>query len=84
MSLEKYFSSFRENIIGRDQTFLSPFGEKKIIYADWIASGRIYKGIERKLNEGGISLQEESKVTTVINPKSNFIIEEGQRAIVIP
>ena len=39
--------------------------------------------IERKLNEGGISLQEESKVTTVINPKSNFIIEEGQRAIVI-
>ena len=40
--------------------------------------------IERKLNEGGISLQEESKVTTVINPKSNFIIEEGQRAIVIP
>lgn len=40
--------------------------------------------IERKLNEGGISLQEESKVTTVINPKSNFLIEEGQRAIVIP
>ena len=40
--------------------------------------------IERKLNEGGISLQEESKVTTVINPKRNFLIEEGQRAIVIP
>ena len=40
--------------------------------------------IERKLNEGGISLQEESKVTTVINPKNNFLIEEGRRAIVIP
>ena len=40
--------------------------------------------IERKLNEGGISLQEESKVTTIINPKSSFKIEEGQRAIVIP
>ena len=40
--------------------------------------------IERKLNEGGISLQEESKVTTIINPKSNFLIEEGQRAIIIP
>ena len=40
--------------------------------------------IERKLNEGGISLQEESKVTTIINPKNNFLIEEGQRAIVIP
>ena len=40
--------------------------------------------IERKLNEGGISLLEESKVTTIINPKSSFIIEAGQRAIVIP
>ena len=41
---------FRENIVGRDQTFSSPFGEQKIIYADWVASGRIYKGIEEKLN----------------------------------
>ena len=50
MNLEKYFTPFRENIVGRNQTFTSPFGEKKIIYADWIASGRIYKGIEEKLN----------------------------------
>jgi selenocysteine lyase/cysteine desulfurase len=50
MNLEKYFAPFRENIVGRNQTFISPFGEKKIIYADWIASGRIYKEIEEKLN----------------------------------
>jgi selenocysteine lyase/cysteine desulfurase len=49
MNLEKYFTPFRENIIGRDQTFISPFGEKKIVYADWVASGRIYKRIEEKL-----------------------------------
>ena len=51
MSLEKYFSPFREQVVGRDQTFISPFGKKKIIYADWTASGRIYKGIEEKLNK---------------------------------
>ena len=51
MSLEKYFSQFREQIVGREQVFISPFGEKKIIYADWTASGRIYKGIEEKLNQ---------------------------------
>ena len=51
MNLEKYFASFRENIIGRDQTFVSPFGEKKILYADWIASGRIYKEIEARLSD---------------------------------
>ena len=50
MSLEEYFKPFRKNIVGRDQTFSSPFGEQKIIYADWVASGRIYKGIEEKLN----------------------------------
>ena len=50
MNLEKYFTYFRENIVGRNQTFISPFGEKKIIYADWIASGRIYKEIEERLN----------------------------------
>ena len=49
MSLEKYFADFREGIIGRDQVFMSPFGEKKIIYADWIASGRMHLSIEDRL-----------------------------------
>ncbi len=40
--------------------------------------------IERKLKEGGISLQEESKVRTVINPTDEYIIKPNERAIVIP
>lgn len=47
--LEKYFERFRKNIIGIDQTFITPYGEKKIIYADWIASGRLYGPIEDKI-----------------------------------
>ncbi|MCX7862149.1 MAG: aminotransferase class V-fold PLP-dependent enzyme [Bacteroidales bacterium] len=47
--LEAYFLPFRNEIIGINQTFISPFGEKKIIYGDWIASGRLYKPIENKL-----------------------------------
>jgi len=39
--------------------------------------------IERKLREGGISLQEESRVNTVINPQKDYIIQDGERAIVI-
>ena len=51
MSLEPFFASFRKNIIGRDQTFDSPYGEKKIIYADWTASGRLYAPIENMLRK---------------------------------
>ena len=49
MNLEKYFSQFRKEIIGNEKTFLSPFGEKKIIYLDWAASGRLYGPVEEKL-----------------------------------
>ena len=45
-TLEDYFFRFSRNIIGNNQTFISPFGEKKIIYADWTASGRAYQPIE--------------------------------------
>lgn len=48
---ESYFSTFRKNTIGMDQTFDTPYGKKKIIYADWIASGRLYAPIEQKLVE---------------------------------
>jgi len=47
--LEHYFSKFREKIIGVDTTFTTPFGVKPILYADWIASGRLYTPIEEKM-----------------------------------
>jgi len=49
MSLEHYFSHFREKIIGINQTFNSPYGEKSLVYCDWTASGRLYGPIEDKL-----------------------------------
>lgn len=49
MPLESYFSQFRKHIIGLNQSFESPYGTQKIIYADWTASGRLYAPIEEKL-----------------------------------
>ena len=46
MTLEKYFEKFRKNIIGINAEFETPFGSKKMVYADWIASGRLYEPIE--------------------------------------
>lgn len=50
-TLEQYFEKFRKNIIGDNQYFDSPFGEKRIIYADWTASGRCYAPIEERIQK---------------------------------
>jgi selenocysteine lyase/cysteine desulfurase len=52
--LEQYFNQFRKDIVGIDASYESPYGKKQMIYADWIASGRLYRPIEEKmLNQFG-------------------------------
>jgi selenocysteine lyase/cysteine desulfurase len=46
---EKYFKKYRQATIGHHQEFNTPYGQQKLIYADWIASGRLYGPIEDKL-----------------------------------
>ena len=47
--LQEYFQLFRDNVIGIDTCFDSPYGVQKIVYADWTASGRAYKPIEDRI-----------------------------------
>ena len=51
VDLEKYFEKYRRNIIGIDAEIETPYGIKKLIYADWIASGRLYRPIEKRISE---------------------------------
>src|SRR5579862_415472 len=48
-SLEEHFAPFRKQIIGHQQVFVTPGGPKRILYADWAASGRAYHPIEEWL-----------------------------------
>ncbi len=48
--LEQYFQPFREKIVGINQRIQTPFGEKPLVYADWIASGRLYGPIEARVS----------------------------------
>lgn len=48
-ALESYFDKFRSKIIGSEETFDSSYGKQKLIYADWIATGRLYAPIEEKI-----------------------------------
>lgn len=49
--MEKYFEAFRKNIIGNDLIFETAYGKQKMIYADWIASGRLYRPIEDQISD---------------------------------
>lgn len=48
-NIEQYFNKFKNNIVGINQTYISPYGEQKMIYTDWTASGRLYRPIEEQL-----------------------------------
>jgi selenocysteine lyase/cysteine desulfurase len=47
--LEKHFEPFRLNTIGHGSHFVTPFGRQPLVYADWIASGRLYRPIEEQM-----------------------------------
>lgn len=47
--LEAHFAEFRAGIVGQDATVETPYGHKPLVYADWIASGRLYRPIEDRM-----------------------------------
>jgi selenocysteine lyase/cysteine desulfurase len=47
--LERYFQEYRDQVVGNGQLYRTPYGVQKMLYADWIASGRLYMPIEKIL-----------------------------------
>ncbi len=50
-NLTEYFSKFRKEIVGNDLEYTTHFGTQKMIYADWVASGRLYSPIEERISK---------------------------------
>jgi len=81
-SLELYFNKFRENIIGVEQSFPSPFGEQKMVYTDWTASGRLYRPIEeRMLNDFGPFVANTHTETTFSGSAMTMAYHESRNII---
>ena len=51
ISLSEHFSGFRKGIIGNDFQYETPYGRQTLLYADWVASGRLYDTIEQRLTD---------------------------------
>ncbi len=79
---EDYFNFYRKNTIGVDKVYKTPWGEKKIIYADWIASGRLYKPIEEiLLNKIGPFVANTHTETSETGKRMTFAYHEAQKII---
>ena len=80
--LEHYFDTFRKNIVGIDESFESPYGIQKIVYADWTASGRLYRPIEEKmLNEIGPFVANTHTETTFSGSAMTLAYHEAREII---
>ncbi|WP_192348672.1 aminotransferase class V-fold PLP-dependent enzyme [Algoriphagus sp. Y33] len=81
-SLQDYFQSYRENIVGHDASFIGPHGEKKLVYADWIASGRLYHPIETfMLNELGPYVANTHSESSYTGKKMTMAYTEAKKTI---
>ncbi len=80
--LEQYFSKFRKHVIGIDQHFDSPYGNKPIVYADWTASGRLYGLIEDIIkNQIGPFVGNTHTETTVTGSSMTNAYQEAKKII---
>jgi selenocysteine lyase/cysteine desulfurase len=80
--LENYFSFYRKNIIGDQQHFESPFGIRRIIYADWTASGRAYKPIENYIQQEILPFVGNTHTSTTVTGSSMSQAYEEAKNIV--
>ena len=87
-NIVEHFEKFHSNAIGNDHFFNSHYGKQHLLYADWIASGRLYRPIEDIItNTVGPMLanthsfsNESGKVTTLLYHKARRIIKEHVHA----
>jgi len=43
------FERLAEEVVGRDLRITTPYGQRRALYADWTASGRLFEPIEQRL-----------------------------------
>src|SRR5580704_8103724 len=81
-TLEAYFSPFRANIIGQQVYYNTPFGRKRMLYADWTASGRAYRPIEMELLERVLPFFGNTHTETTVTGMRMSAAYEGAKQII--
>ena len=69
-------------IIGKDTTFLSPFGRRRIVYCDYVASGRSLKFLEDYLLANVLPHYGNTHTTTSVTSTQTTLFRHEARDIV--
>ena len=72
----------RNHVIGKDQTFKGPFGERKVIYCDSTASGRSLEFIEKYIQEMVLPTYGNTHTTTSITSQQTTAFRNEARELV--
>ncbi|MCL1990491.1 MAG: aminotransferase class V-fold PLP-dependent enzyme [Defluviitaleaceae bacterium] len=79
---DKMIKPYRKSIIGINNVIQTHNGEKKLIYADWAASGRLYRTIEEKIiNEIGSFYGNTHSNDSYIGRYINSVYEQARATV---
>ncbi|XP_076052492.1 uncharacterized protein LOC143031974 [Oratosquilla oratoria] len=79
---KKLVSEVAKCILGRDSTFSSPFGQRKVVYADYIASGRSVSFIEDYIQSEVLPLYGSTHTTASITARQTTAFRHEARDII--
>jgi len=81
-SKEAFLKRIRESIIGDNEVFVSPFGERKITYCDYTASGRAVTFIEDYIREEVLTMYANTHTTTSITGFQTTLFRHEARMLI--
>ena len=79
---DKFVDAYRKNVVGCDRKIYTRDGEKTLVYADWAASGRLYRPIEEKIcDEVGPFYGNTHSIDSHIGRHINSVYEQARATI---
>ncbi len=75
-------NSIRDNIVGSKATFSGPFGDRRVVYCDHVASGRAVRFIEDFIQQQVLPLYGNTHTTTTITALQTTHFRDEARDII--
>ncbi len=79
---EALVAAIREQIVGEDQLFTGPFGDRKITYADYTASGRAVAAVENFVRDVVLPRYANTHTTTSVTGHQTSLFRHEAKMLV--